>query len=102
MIQCGSMDENFAAVLESLDFIKEHMATKVELAELRAEMKGEFASLRAELVTIRQRLDDVEEAIQNMRGLTKEIDYVMTQQKTLAERVSAIEEHLGIHRHAAA
>jgi hypothetical protein len=52
-------------------------------------MREGFASIRAELRDIRQRLEALEESTRNSAGLTKEIDHLM-------ERVHAIERHLGI------
>ena len=54
-----------------------------------------FADIRAELKDIRQRIDAVELAVQNISGFAKEIDH-------LIERVSAIEQHLGLRRNIAA
>ncbi|WP_292530882.1 hypothetical protein [Methylocystis sp.] len=115
------MDKNFADVLEALEFIKERMATKDDLAELRDELRAEFkgdiaelgremtgeidslrtemqegfASIRGELRDIRQRLEALEEMARNSSGLTKEIDHLM-------ERVRAIEKHLDIKHKLAA
>lgn len=111
------MDKNIADILEALDFIKERMATKDDLSELRIELKGDitelrreltgeidtlrtemqegFTSIRSELRDIRQRLDALEEAARNSAGLTKEIDHIM-------ERVGTIEKHLGIQHRIAA
>ncbi len=82
------------------------VAFKVDISELRGELTGEidslriemqegFASIRAELRDIRQRLDALEEAARNSAGLTKEIDHIM-------ERVGTIEKHLGIQHRIAA
>ena len=96
------MDDNTKDILESLVFIKERMATKddlnalrTEFEEFREETRENFASLRAELRDIRQRLDALEELARNSAGLTKEIDHLM-------ERVRAIEKHLGIQQQMAA
>ncbi len=90
------------ATREDIAEIRAEMATKEDFTNLRAEMKAEFASIRAETQTIRGRLDDIETLVQNLAGITKEIDYVMEQQSILSERVSAIEKHLGIQRNVAA
>lgn len=96
------MDDNTKDILELLVFIKERMATKddlnalrTEFEEFREETRENFASLRAELRDIRQRLDALEELARNSAGLTKEIDHLM-------ERVRAIEKHLGIQQRMAA
>ncbi len=113
MIECPHMDKNTADILEAVNFIKDHMATKDDLGDVRAELKGDlaglrtefeefreetrenFASLRAEIRDIRHRLDALEEAARNSTGLTKEIDHLM-------ERIRAIEKHLGIQQKIAA
>ena len=100
------MDQNTRDIIESLTFIKEHMATKEELAELRTEIKTEiaefreevrkeFRSIHHELALINRRLDKLEENYANLKGVTKEID-------DLRADVRAIEEHLGINKKIAA
>ncbi len=96
------------------DYIMEHMATKEDLAEVRAEMvtKGEFASFRAEMAAFRTetesqlmwlrteiraihtRLDEMQAELNNHGGFAKEIDHLLG-------RVQTIEQHLGIKLHAA-
>lgn len=102
----AGMDKNAAEILETVNFIKDYMmermatkddlnALRTEFEEFREETRENFASLRAELRDIRQRLDALEEAARNSAGLTKEIDHLM-------ERVRAIEKHVGIQQQAAA
>ena len=64
-------------------------------ADIRSEMRAGFADIRAELKDIRERLDALELAVQNISGFAKEIDH-------LIERVSAIEQHIGLRRNIAA
>ena len=64
-------------------------------ADIRTEMRAGFADIRAELQDIRQRLDALELAVQNISGYAKEIDHII-------ERVCAIEQHLGLRRNIAA
>ena len=73
--------------------LREEMHT--DFADIRSEMRAGFADIRAELKDIRQRIDAVELAVQNISGFAKEIDH-------LIERVSAIEQHLGLRRNLAA
>lgn len=100
------MDKNAAEILETVNFIKDYMmermatkedlkALRTEFEEFREETRENFASLRAEIRDIRQRLDALEEAVRNSTGLTKEIDHLM-------ERVRAIEKRLGIQQKMAA
>lgn len=113
----AGMEKDTREILEIINFIKDRMATKEDVAELRDELRTEFkseigglrsefeqfreetrenfASLRAEIRDIRHRLDMLEEIARNSAGLTKEIDYLM-------ERVRAIETHLGIQQKIAA
>lgn len=90
-----TVERGFSALAEDIAAVRREMATKGELAELRTEMREGFASIRAELRDIRQRLETLEEAARNSAGLTKEIDHLM-------ERVRAIEKHLGIETKIAA
>jgi hypothetical protein len=104
------MDNNNAEIIETLGVILAKMATKddveslrVELrsemhdgfAGLRAEMREGFVDVRSEIKEIRERLDGLESAVKNISGYAKEIDHII-------ERVSAIEQHLGLGRSIAA
>jgi uncharacterized coiled-coil DUF342 family protein len=107
------MDINTKDILEVVIFIKDRMATKDDIAELRTELKGDitglrkefvefrtethesFAELRAEIRDIRERLELLEGASRNSAGFAKEIDHVM-------QRVIEIEKHLGIQHKIAA
>ena len=109
------MDKNTKAIVETLEFIKDHMVTKDELAEqlddirstmatkddlaalkhefvqFRAETAEHFHSIRDELRDIKRRLTDLEKLAENSRGITKEIDHAL-------ERITAIERHLGLNK----
>jgi septation ring formation regulator EzrA len=96
------MDKNTRDILDTLDFIKERMATKADVAEVRLELhtfrtetEANFRSLRTELAEINKRLDIIEQNYANLKGVTKEIDEVR-------ERVRDIEKHLGLNKKIAA
>jgi len=104
------MDNNNAEIIETLGVILAKMATKEDVESLRAglrsEMQDGFAGLRAEMreglvdirseiKEIRGRLDGLESAVKNISGYAKEIDHII-------ERVSAIEQHLGLRQNIAA
>jgi hypothetical protein len=89
------MDKDTTEVVEILNHILANMPTKDDLATLRSEMNEGFASARAEMHDIRNRLDAIEAELKNDSGFAKEIDH-------LIERVRAIEEHLGIQHKIAA
>lgn len=107
------MDDNMRDIIDSLAFIKENMATKDELAEvkedlaaLRSELKNDIFvvrtelrefrdEVRAELRSIRLELDALKEKVENVTGFRKEIDYAL-------ERIAGIEKHLGINKRVAA
>ena len=107
------MDQNIRDIIDSLSFIKENMATKDELAEvkedlaaLRTELKNDIFvvrtelrefrdEVRAELRSIRLELDALKEKVENVTGFRKEIDYAL-------ERIAGIEKHLGINKRVAA
>jgi uncharacterized coiled-coil DUF342 family protein len=101
-----AMDKNTKDILEAVIFIKDRMATKDDIADLRSEVadlrtefvefrtetRENFAELRAEIRDIRERLESLEEAARNSAGL---IDHLM-------QRVKEIEKHLGIQHKIAA
>ena len=96
------MDKNTQDILDALDFIKERMASKPDIAELRLELQtfrtdaeGSFRSVRSDLAEISKRLDLMEESYANLRGVTKEIDEIRAE-------VRAIQKHLGIEKKIAA
>ena len=100
---------------EMLGYIVDHMATKDDLAEIRAELKADIADIRTtmatkadlvalaeqvagierDLKTIRRDLNDLMEKVENITGYRKEIDHAF-------DRIAAIEKHLGIGRKIAA
>jgi len=107
------MDNGNAEIIETLGVILAKMATKEDVESLRAELRSEmhdgFAGLRAEMregfvdirseikeiKEIREQPDALESAVKNISGYAKEIDHII-------ERVSAIEQHLGLGRSIAA
>jgi len=96
------MEKETSEIIETLHLILEKMATKDDLAEikiavdkLQGDMQNGFRDLQSELKDIRQRLNALESAVQNISGYAKEIDH-------LIERVGAIEKHLGLRTSIAA
>ena len=90
-----AMDQNTTEIVDTLNLILARMATKDDVEALRAEVREGFSNIQSELGDIRLRLDALEMAVQNLSGFAKEIDH-------LIERVSAIEQHLGLRRNIAA
>ena len=105
------MDQIAKDILESLEFIKDHMLTKEEgatkddvraivreeTADLRsdaAELKHDVADIKAtmatsaELTQIRRDLEELREQLENVSGFRKEIDHAL-------ERIAAIERFIG-------
>lgn len=91
------MDKNTKDMLDALDFIKQRMATKDEIADLKATMatKDDVNSISNELTSIRRDLEALTDKVDNIVGLPKEIDHAL-------ERIRAIEKHLGINKKIAA
>ena len=90
------IERGFAALASDIaDSRTEITGLKVEVAGLREETRTGFADIHAELKDIRLRLDALESAVQNFSGFAKESDH-------LIDRVSAIEQHLGLGRSIAA
>ena len=96
------MDQNMRDLIESVQFIKERMATKADIAELRLELHtfrtenaADFRSLHIELADINRRLDALTENYANLKGVTKEID-------DLRAQLRSIQKHLGLNREIAA
>jgi len=100
------MDENTKDILETVNFIKEHMLTKEEGAtkddvldiirkEVPQIVREEVKDIRAELTSIRRDLEVLTSKIDNIVGLPKEIDHAL-------ERIAAIEKHLGLNKKIAA
>jgi predicted RNase H-like nuclease (RuvC/YqgF family) len=72
-----------------LTHVVKHMATKEDVAELKTELKPDIAGIKSELRDIKARLKEIESAIEDQAGHSKEIDHAL-------ERITAIEKHLGI------
>jgi hypothetical protein len=83
------MDENFRDLLETVNFIKDNMATKEDLADVETRLDGRMAKLDAKVERIDRKLTKFEE---------NEID----KRLQLDMRVARIEKHLdlpkGLHR----
>src|SRR2546421_1334457 len=108
-------------IQELSEFIRDHMATKEDLADIRYDMAtkddvrsiiraevpaivraivGEIVDeklkpISDELTSIRRDLEELNRKVENSAGLTKEIDHAL-------ERIAAIEKHLGISQKIAA
>src|ERR1700681_1401961 len=74
----ASFDKKLATVAGDITDIKNRMATKEDIA-----------GIMEELADIKRRLKDVEAAVEDHAGHSKEIDHAL-------ERIAAIERHLGI------
>lgn len=111
------IDATLTGVQELLTHVVNHMATKEDVANIRAEMTEEFADVRAEMATkkdladglesirtemsagfasvrseiseVKQQLKDLEETVESHSGFAKEIDHNLA-------RTVAIERHLGL------
>ena len=76
----STVERGFTAVAEDIADIKGKMATK-----------DDIAGIMEELADIKRRLKDVEAAVEDHAGHSKEIDHAL-------ERIAAIEKHLGISK----
>ena len=115
------MDTVAKDILESLEFIKDHMltkdegATKDDIGQLRSEMKADIGTLRTELkgdivelkediadirdtmatsrelAEIRREIEHLSEQFENVSGFRKEIDHAL-------ERIAVVERHVGLKR----
>jgi uncharacterized protein YlxW (UPF0749 family) len=83
------MNQNTRDLLEAMNFIKDHMATKDDLAALESRLDGRIDSLAAKIDRLDTKLTKFEES---------EID----KRKQLEVRVSKIEMHLGLDKQIAA
>jgi len=99
------MDTDTHDIVESLHFIKDNMATRDELAEIRKEMatKSELAELRsdveagfralgADIRDIRAQLDVLTENVAGMKGYAKEIDELHTRVVTLEAELEKLKQ----------
>jgi hypothetical protein len=100
------MDRNTKDILDSVNFIKEHMLTKEDGAsrndvrdivrkEVPSIVRDETKDIHAEVSSIRRDVERLGAKVDNITGLPKEIDHAL-------ERIAAIEKHLGINKKIAA
>jgi hypothetical protein len=100
------MDRNTKDILDTVNFIKDHMLTKEEGAtkddvrdiirkEVPQIVRNETKDIRAELASIRRDLEALTGKVDNIVDLPKEIDHAL-------ERIAAIEKHLGLSKKIAA
>ena len=91
------MDQNTRDIIDSLNFIKEHMLTKEE-----GVTKSELAALKSELI---ERIEDTRIELRGkFESLDKRLDIevVRRTEERLPERMRLIEQHLGIEKQIAA
>ena len=81
------MERGFAAIAGDIADIRDHMATKDDVADLRHEVKVEFDDTRAEL---RGKLDGINRRL--------DTDAMIRSDLKLPERLAAVERHLGLNR----
>jgi septal ring factor EnvC (AmiA/AmiB activator) len=99
---------NLSELGSMLTHVVKHMATKADIADLRRETMADFAAVKKEMATkrdivaimeeladIKQRLRDVEAAVETHAGHSKKIDHAL-------DRIAAIEKHLGLDKRIAA
>ena len=88
-------------IQELSEFIRDHMATKDDIADLRKDMatRDDLARLDTKIgkldLSIHRELEAIKEQLKNVAGFGKEIDHAL-------ERIAAIEKHLGISKKIAA
>jgi archaellum component FlaC len=85
------MDANSTAILETVEFIKEHMVTSDQFNEFSQDVHDEFHDLRSEMSALRNQLEIVQSDTHKMKGYAKDIDHAL-------ERIAAIEKHLGMEK----
>jgi hypothetical protein len=91
-------------ILDIVVFMRDRMATKDDLAELESRMaskmdladlerrmatKDDISSVRADIRSLSDRVEVVETKVDNLAGVTKEIDYLLGE-------VVAIKKHVGM------
>jgi uncharacterized membrane protein len=93
----ASKDVTLTELGAMLTHVVNHMATKEDVADIRATMatKNDLAYILSELKALRDDLDALREQVQNITGYRKEIDHAL-------DRIAAIERHLGVGRKTAA
>jgi hypothetical protein len=92
-------------IQELSEFIRDHMATKEDLADLATKddvrtivsnaLDERLKPITHELAAIRRDLDALSQKVENMIGYRKEMDHAL-------ERIATIERHLGIGKKIAA
>ena len=106
------MDKNTKEILDALDFIKERMVTKDDVREIIKKevppivramivevvpgiVAVEIKPVRGQLRQIEKRLDTLEQHYANLKGVTKEIDEIRAEVRT-------IQKHFGVDKKIAA
>ncbi len=91
--EIASVKTEVSSIRAEVADLREEMHTG--FADIRTEMRAGFVDIRSEIKEIRERLDALESAVKNISGYAKEIDHII-------DRVSAIEQHLGLGQSIAA
>jgi len=88
------MDANTKDILETVNFIKDNMATKEDLAELKNELSERIDTVEERL---NNKIDGAEARLsQRIDGLGSRIDYELDKRKVLEVKVAKLEEKVGV------
>ena len=79
-------------ILEIVNFIKDHMATRDEMNEAFLEVNGRLVSIEQELKDIKRRLTNLEDNFERAKAVNR------GEVEALWKRVAAIEKHLKMQR----
>jgi hypothetical protein len=95
--------EQISAILEIVEFLRDNMATKQDVEQLRAETKQEFANVRREMATKQDIADFRSEVLEHIDGFAhqnqkfdQEVASAQAKFNRLEERLEIVEEKVGI------
>ena len=91
--------ENIAAILETVEFLRDNMATKQDIAEIRLEMatKQDITDVRREMSTMESRLlEHIDGFAQHNQKFDHELVAAQAKFNRIEERVEVVEAKVGI------
>lgn len=90
-------DDQFEKLTQLINGSHEDLSSRIDgldtrIADLDYRTNENFMEIRSELKTINKRLGTVEEKVDNMVGVTKEVDYILSEITTIKSYVGMVTE----------
>ena len=77
--------EKKSEIQELSEFIRDHMATKEDIAEIRGELRGEIKELKGDIVRLSEQVTSIESEIRGMKSAQLEFRVADLEEKVFGK-----------------